>query len=38
MESFYPEMKNHWLLCVTETKSKEDIDALVEGVKACMNR
>lgn len=38
MESFYPEMKNHRLLCVTETKTKEDIDALVEGVKACMNR
>ena len=38
MESFYPEMNNHRLFCVTETKSKEDIDALVEGVKTCMNR
>lgn len=26
---FYPELKNHLLLCVTETKSKSDIDRLV---------
>ena len=27
---YYPEMENHYLLCVTETKSKKDIDALVK--------
>lgn len=28
----YPELKNHYLLCVTETKSKADLDALVKEV------
>jgi glycine dehydrogenase subunit 1 len=30
LESFYPEMKNTLLFCVTETKTKEDIDNLVK--------
>ena len=30
METFYPELKNHYLICVTETKSKEDMDLLVK--------
>lgn len=29
---YYPELTNHYLLCVTETKSKEDMDALVKEV------
>jgi len=29
---YYPELSNHYLLCVTETKSKEDMDALVKEV------
>ncbi len=34
IEQFYPELSNHYLLCVTETSSREDIDALVKGVKS----
>lgn len=30
--SFYPELENHYLLCVTETKTKEDLDALIQEV------
>ena len=30
LETFYPKLKNHYLFCVTETKSKEDIDLLVK--------
>lgn len=30
----YPELANHYLLCVTETRSKEDMDALVREVKS----
>lgn len=29
----YPELKNHMLLCVTETKTKEDIDRFVSGLE-----
>ncbi len=28
----YPDLKNHYLFCVTETKSKEDIDRLVKEI------
>ncbi len=31
---YYPELANHYLLCVTETRSKEDMDALVMEVKS----
>jgi glycine dehydrogenase subunit 1 len=31
---YYPELSNHYLLCVTETRSREDMDALVREVKA----
>lgn len=34
LAQFYPELKNHAALCVTETCSKDDIDALVEEVAA----
>ena len=32
--SYYPELINHYLLCVTETRSREDMDALVREVKS----
>jgi glycine dehydrogenase subunit 1 len=30
---FYPELKNHYLRCVTETINKADMDALVQEIK-----
>ena len=30
--TYYPELKNHYLVCVTETKSKEDMDLLVKEI------
>ena len=30
---YYPELADHYLLCVTETKGREDLDLLVEEVK-----
>ncbi len=30
---FYPELKEHYLLCVTETKSKSDLEALVNRMR-----
>jgi len=29
---YYPELSNHYLLCVTETRSKEDMDILVSSL------
>ena len=34
LERFYPELKNSTLLCATETKSKDDLDQLVQALKA----
>jgi glycine dehydrogenase subunit 1 len=31
---YYPELANHYLLCVTETKSRDDMDALVREVRS----
>lgn len=32
LEKFYPELPEHYLLCVTETRSRAEIDALVKEV------
>jgi len=32
LERYYPELANHYLLCVTETISKEDMDELVKKI------
>ncbi|MFB0505364.1 MAG: aminomethyl-transferring glycine dehydrogenase subunit GcvPA [Thermodesulfobacteriota bacterium] len=32
LASYYPELANHYLIGVTETKTKEDIDILVKGI------
>ena len=34
LASYYPELKNHCLLCVTETRSKNDMDVLIKEVKS----
>ena len=34
LEPYYPELANHYLLCVTETRSREDMDALVREVSS----
>jgi glycine cleavage system P protein (glycine dehydrogenase) subunit 1 len=31
---YYPELAGHYLMCVTETRSKEDIDILIREVKS----
>jgi glycine dehydrogenase subunit 1 len=33
LECYYPELANHYLLCVTETISRKDMDELVEKIK-----
>jgi glycine dehydrogenase subunit 1 len=33
IETYYPERKDHYLLCATETMPKEDMDALVREVQ-----
>ena len=32
LERHYPELENHYLLCVTETKSRQELDQLVKEV------
>jgi glycine dehydrogenase subunit 1 len=34
MECYYPELANHYLLCVTEARSKDDMDRLVKEVQS----
>ncbi|MBF0202146.1 MAG: glycine dehydrogenase, partial [Desulfamplus sp.] len=33
IEKYYPELKNHYLFCVTEVFSKSDMDTVVREVK-----
>jgi len=33
LDDFYPELKNHYLLCATETVTKADMDRLVQEIK-----
>ncbi|MBI3314254.1 MAG: aminomethyl-transferring glycine dehydrogenase subunit GcvPA [Candidatus Omnitrophica bacterium] len=35
LAGFYPQMENHFLVAATETKTKEDLDRLVEGLSQC---
>lgn len=35
LDGFYPELKNQFLVCATETKSKEDLDRFVEALAQC---
>jgi glycine dehydrogenase subunit 1 len=30
--AYYPELENHYLLCVTETMSRDDLDTLAREV------
>ncbi|MFH0729791.1 MAG: aminomethyl-transferring glycine dehydrogenase subunit GcvPA [Pseudomonadota bacterium] len=34
LHGFYPELENHYLLCVTETAGREELDHLVEEVQS----
>lgn len=34
LESFYPDLADHYLLCVTETSTKADMDILVKEINA----
>jgi glycine dehydrogenase subunit 1 len=34
LEPYYPELADHYLLCVTETSSREDMDTLVSCLKS----
>lgn len=35
LEQFYPELKNEFLVCATETKSKDDLDLYVKELSQC---
>lgn len=35
LEVFYPELKNQFLVCATETKNKDDLDRFVEALARC---
>ncbi len=35
LEPYYPELKDQFLVCATETKSKEDLDRFVEALAQC---
>ena len=35
LETFYPELKDQFLVCATETKSKEDLDRFAEALGQC---
>jgi glycine cleavage system protein P-like pyridoxal-binding family len=33
LEKYFPKLKDHLLVCVTETKTKDDMDAFVNEMK-----
>ncbi|MBN1688233.1 MAG: glycine dehydrogenase, partial [Candidatus Omnitrophica bacterium] len=35
LSRFYPDKKNQFLVCATETKEKEDLDRFVEALSQC---
>jgi glycine dehydrogenase subunit 1 len=35
LEKFYPELKDQFLVCATETKSKEDLDRFAGALSQC---
>ncbi len=35
LETFYPELKDQFLVCATETKTKEDLDQFAEALSQC---
>ncbi len=37
LAAYYPELGQHYLMCVTETKSKNDLDQLVDRLNPCLN-
>jgi glycine dehydrogenase subunit 1 len=38
LASYYPELTDHYLLCVTETMDRGDLDLLVREVQSCLSR
>jgi glycine dehydrogenase subunit 1 len=34
LEPFYPELRNHFLMCATETRTRQEIDRLIKEVSA----
>jgi glycine dehydrogenase subunit 1 len=34
LSPYYPELSNHYLFCVTETKTREDLDALIKEIQS----
>ena len=34
LATYYPELENHYLFCVTETKAREDMDLLIKEMEA----
>ncbi|MHB1000244.1 MAG: aminomethyl-transferring glycine dehydrogenase subunit GcvPA [Armatimonadota bacterium] len=36
LERYYPDMKDQMLLCVTENRSRDEIDNLINGLKSCV--
>ena len=37
LASYYPELTDHYLMCATETTSREDMDLLVKEVQSCLS-
>ena len=34
LSPYYPELSNNYLFCVTETKTREDLDALIKEIQS----